>query len=160
MEKQELSIARPSLLRAWWPALVWVGIIAIESTDLLSSEHTGSLLYKLITKLFRARQSCLFPAVPLLPAQDRARGCVRPVESLIAARLANDSRSGKGVAGTYRNARMAGNCFVASMDEWHQSFIPSRTGTWHDVVLDSTAGAVFLFIANLWLRRGRVNQPA
>jgi VanZ family protein len=39
------------------------------------------------------------------------------------------------------------------MDEWHQSFIPSRTGTWRDAVLDSMAGLVFLLAAYFWLRR-------
>jgi VanZ family protein len=39
------------------------------------------------------------------------------------------------------------------MDEWHQSFIPSRTGTWRDAVLDSLAGLVFLLVAYFWLRR-------
>jgi len=28
---------------------------------------------------------------------------------------------------------------VAMLDEWHQTFLPSRTGTFHDVLLDSTA---------------------
>jgi len=46
-----------------------------------------------------------------------------------------------------------GTAFVASMDEWHQSFIPSRTGTVKDVILDSIAGFVFLLIAYFWLRR-------
>ena len=46
-----------------------------------------------------------------------------------------------------------GTAFVASMDEWHQTFIPSRTGTVHDVILDSIAGLGFLLIAYLWLRR-------
>jgi VanZ family protein len=39
------------------------------------------------------------------------------------------------------------------MDEWHQSYIPSRTGTWKDAVLDSVAGFVFLLIAYFRLRR-------
>jgi VanZ family protein len=46
-----------------------------------------------------------------------------------------------------------GTAFVASMDEWHQSYIPSRTGTWRDAVLDSVAGMVFLLVAYFWLRR-------
>jgi VanZ family protein len=32
--------------------------------------------------------------------------------------------------------------FVASIDEIHQTFIPSRTGTWHDVLLDAAGAAV------------------
>ena len=47
----------------------------------------------------------------------------------------------------------AGTAFVASMDEWHQSFIPSRTGTPRDVLLDSAAGLFFLLIAHIWQRR-------
>ena len=33
-----------------------------------------------------------------------------------------------------------GTAVVASLDEWHQSFIPSRTGTYKDVILDTSAG--------------------
>jgi VanZ family protein len=40
-----------------------------------------------------------------------------------------------------------GVVFVACMDEWHQSYIPSRTGTWRDAVLDSVAGLVALSFA-------------
>jgi VanZ family protein len=46
-----------------------------------------------------------------------------------------------------------GTLSVAALDEWHQSFIPSRTGTVWDVVLDSIAGVAFLLAAYLWLRR-------
>jgi VanZ family protein len=31
---------------------------------------------------------------------------------------------------------------VATLDEWHQSFLPSRTGTFRDVILDSSAAVV------------------
>jgi VanZ family protein len=31
---------------------------------------------------------------------------------------------------------------VASLDEWHQSYIPSRTGTYKDVLLDSSAALI------------------
>lgn len=55
----------------------------------------------------------------------------------------------------WRTALLAwvGTAFVASMDEWHQSFIPSRMGSPRDVVLDSAAGLVFLLIAYIWRRR-------
>src|SRR5271165_5477487 len=44
---------------------------------------------------------------------------------------------------------------VATLDEWHQSFLPSRTGRWQDVVLDSSAALsvqVLIWIV-LWLRQ-------
>src|SRR5271167_4701816 len=47
-----ITRSRPNLLRAWWPAAVWVGLIAIESTDSFSAQNTGSMLYALLTYLF------------------------------------------------------------------------------------------------------------
>jgi VanZ family protein len=44
------------------------------------------------------------------------------------------------------------------MDEWHQSYIPSRTGTWRDAVLDSVAGLLFLLVAYFWLRRSEETE--
>jgi VanZ family protein len=55
-----------------------------------------------------------------------------------------------------------GTLSVAALDEWHQTFIPSRTGTVRDVGLDSVAGVAFLVIAYWWLRRSNKassNQP-
>jgi len=51
-----------------------------------------------------------------------------------------------------------GTAFVASMDEWHQSYIPSRTGTWRDAVLDSVAGLIFLLAAYFWLRHSDTSR--
>jgi len=48
----DLTASRPHLLRAWWPAFVWTGLISFESTDFFSSQNTGSLLYLLLTRLF------------------------------------------------------------------------------------------------------------
>jgi VanZ family protein len=45
-----------------------------------------------------------------------------------------------------------GTAFVASLDEWHQSFIPSRTGRWQDVVLDTCAGIAAQLLILLWLK--------
>jgi len=46
-----------------------------------------------------------------------------------------------------------GTALVASLDEWHQSYIPSRTGKWQDVVLDTCAGVaaqIILFFGRSW----------
>ena len=47
-----------------------------------------------------------------------------------------------------------GTALVASLDEWHQSFLPSRTGRWQDVVLDTCAGiAAQVIIYFAWRAR-------
>ena len=37
----------------------------------------------------------------------------------------------------------------AALDEFHQTFVPTRTGCWQDVVIDSTGAALGLVL--LWL---------
>src|ERR1039458_10064883 len=51
-DETDLTASRPNLLRAWWPAAVWVGLIAFESTDFFSAQNTGGMLYGLLTHLF------------------------------------------------------------------------------------------------------------
>ncbi|MGA9526901.1 MAG: VanZ family protein [Terriglobales bacterium] len=150
-----MSPARPTIspLRAWWPAAVWIGLISIESTDMFSSQNTGSLLYSLLTRLFGEIN---FAAFLVFHFYLRKTGHVIGY-GILALLLLRGWRATLGSAREwlFRTSLLAwiGTAFVASMDEWHQSFIPSRTGTIHDVVLDSVAGFIFLSGANLWLRR-------
>ena len=54
---------------------------------------------------------------------------------------------------------------TASLDEIHQSFMPSRTGRWQDVVLDTCGAAVlqiiiyFFSLSELNRRREHLGQP-
>ena len=51
------------------------------------------------------------------------------------------------------------SALVASLDEWHQTFIPSRTGLFSDVVLDSCAALtaqVLIFLFLNWKPRGMI----
>jgi VanZ family protein len=50
------------------------------------------------------------------------------------------------------------------LDEWHQSLLPSRTGTFRDVILDSTAGLVgqivlFAILQVPWFRKEKSVLP-
>jgi VanZ family protein len=38
----------------------------------------------------------------------------------------------------------------AATDEWHQSFVPSRTADLGDVLIDSTGAAIGLMLVFLW----------
>jgi VanZ family protein len=52
----------------------------------------------------------------------------------------------------------AGTGAVAGLDEWHQSFLPSRTGTIRDVLLDSAAALATQFLLFLVLRGWSRNE--
>src|SRR5438094_1525178 len=42
---------------------------------------------------------------------------------------------------------------VACLDEWHQTYLPKRTGNLHDILLDSTAALVAQVALFVFLRR-------
>ena len=148
-----MTASRPNLLRAWWPAVVWTGLIAFESTGLLSSQNTGSMLYALLTRLFGQIN---FYEFLVFHHYLRKAGHVVGY-GMLSVLLLRGWRAtlDRDHAQLGRTALLSwlGTVFVAAMDEWHQSYIPSRTGTWRDVVLDSVAGVVFLLVAYFWLRR-------
>jgi VanZ family protein len=155
-----LPTPRPNLLRAWWPALVWIGLITIESTDFFSSQNTGSLLYSLLTRLFGEINLHNF-----LIAHHYLRKAGHVLGyGLLCLLLLRGWRATLGDSHVWscRAALLAwlGTGFVASADEWHQSFIPSRMGSPRDVLLDSAAGLVFLLMAYVWMRRSiTAEQP-
>ncbi len=149
----DLTASRPNLVRAWWPAIVWIGLITFESTDFCSSENTGSMLYTLLTRLFG--QINLYDFL-IFHHYLRKTGHVVGY-GMLSLLLLRGWRAtlGRDDAWLLRTALLSwvGTAFVAAMDEWHQSFIPSRTGTVWDVALDSVAGLAFLLVAHFWLRR-------
>jgi VanZ family protein len=159
-EEPNLTAAsRPNLLRAWLPAAVWVVLIAFESTDFFSSAHTGSWLYALAIRLFGHVNPHQFN---IFHHYLRKTGHVIGY-GVLGLLLLRGWRAtfGHSHALLWRTSLLSwlGTAFVASMDEWHQSFIPSRTGTWRDALLDSVAGLAFLSAAYLWLRRAPEVEP-
>ena len=148
-----MTASRPNLVRTWWPAIVWIGLITFESTGFFSSQNTGSLLYALLTRLFG---QISFYKFLVFHHYLRKTGHVVGY-GMLSALLLRGWRAtlDQDHAQLGRTALLSwlGTVFVATMDEWHQRFIPSRTGTWRDVVLDSVAGIVFLLVAYFWLRR-------
>ena len=47
---------------------------------------------------------------------------------------------------------LLGTALVASSDEFHQSFLPNRTGVPSDVLLDCCGAVVLLLLAYLFIR--------
>jgi len=145
-------VSRPNLVRAWWPAVVWIGLIAFESTDFFSSRNTGPALYAILTRLFGQVD---FYRFLVFHHYLRKTGHVVGY-GMLSLLLLRGWRATLGRVPTLLLCTTLlswlGTVFVAAMDEWHQSYIPSRTGTWRDVVLDSVAGFGFVMVAYFWLR--------
>lgn len=140
------------LLKAWIAAILWLILIAIESTTWLSAHHTGRILYPVLHFLFGLdwehferwhffirKGGHVFGYGMLSILFFRAWRETLPVFADVKWTL---RWSGIAVLGT---------ALVASLDEWHQSFLPSRTGTLQDVVLDTCAGIGAQILIVLWI---------
>jgi VanZ family protein len=149
-----LNSDRDNLIKAWIAAILWLIVIAIESTALLSSHNTSRILFPLLHYLFGMD----WVRFEYWHFYIRKGGHVvgYGILSVLLFRAWRATLpSMLDVKWTMRWASIAilGTAFVASLDEWHQSFIPSRTGRWQDVVLDTTAGIAAQILIFLWCRR-------
>ena len=153
-----MNSIRRELLKAWIAAVLWLIVIAIESTALLSAGNTSRILYPVLHFLFGLD----WVRFEVWHFYIRKGGHVvgYAILSILAFRAWRETFPARGnPLWTVRWASMAVlmTIFVASLDEWHQSFIPSRTGRWEDVVLDTCAGIAaqgILFVWLAWEMRG------
>lgn len=150
-----MNSERKHLLKAWIAAILWLVVIAIESTTYLSSHNTSRILYPIFHFLFGMDWvrfeywhfymrkgghvvGYAILSILLFRAWKATWPCGRETHWIL----------------RWSAIALLGTAIVASLDEWHQSFIPSRTGRWQDVVLDTCAGLaaqIALFIARGWL---------
>jgi VanZ family protein len=153
-----LNNDRHHLLKTWIAAVLWLIVIAIESTAMLSAHNTSRILYPILHFLFGMDLAHFEVWHFFIRKGGHVVGyailCILLFRAWRATLPAiNNARW------TFRWASIAilGTAIVASLDEWHQSFIPSRTGRWQDVVLDTCAGIaaqILLFCMNLSKRAG------
>jgi len=163
------------LAKNWWASLVWLGVIRLESTDAASSDNTLGLLHSILAFLHLSGWAWQVNFVLRKTGHFMGYG-ILAVLVFFALRNTNRDRLAALLP------RRWGTCWrdlwrmdwvwlgmgvaviTASLDEIHQSFLPSRTGRWQDVVLD-TCGAVvlqvILYFFSLWMlnrRRKRLAQ--
>ena len=147
-----MSSDRHQVLKAWIAAILWLIVIAIESTKWLSAHHTGRILYPLLHFLFGVSRA----RFELWHFYIRKGGHVfgYGLLSILLFRAWRETLpivSSSKWAARWASLAVLGTALVASLDEWHQSFIPSRTGTPRDVLLDTCAGFAAQILVFLWM---------
>jgi VanZ family protein len=136
-----------------------MGLIAIESTAMLSSANTSRILYPIFHFLFGVSPERF--AVWHFYMRKTGHFVGYFTLSFL---LFGSWRATLPEAGISRWALRWGwiawlmTAFVATLDEWHQTFIPSRTGSVRDVLLDSTAALTAQIVLFIFLRT-RSNHP-
>lgn len=156
MEKAQASGDEPNWRVRLWrygPLAAWVGLIFFASTGNLSGENTSLIVRPLLL--------WLFPGITepeLLRAHLLIRKAAHFAEYAALALLA--ARAFLTSSRTLLRRRWAVAAFLlvvacALLDEYHQSFVPSRGGSAYDSLIDAAGGASALALLSLWRSRRR-----
>ncbi len=140
-------------LSYWLPPLVWAIVILALSGDLASARHSGTIVYWILSRL-----TFLIPEqIDLVHFLIRktAHVVVYGVQYFFWFRAFQESRGA-----SRRKSCLAslGLCLLlALVDEAHQSFVKSRTGSLMDVSLDMGGASIAALITLAFRRRRRLN---
>ncbi|MGB8031081.1 MAG: VanZ family protein [Terracidiphilus sp.] len=144
---------------AWWPVAVGIAVIAMESTKYFGADLTSHPLRVLFEALFGPVSNASWDSIHhSIRKSGHFLGYGALGLTWLRAWWMTLSRNrflfNAGLA-------LAGTALVASWDEWHQTFLPNRTGTPWDVVLDC-CGALFMqwvtFMVLRWRWPGLLDQ--
>jgi VanZ family protein len=144
-------------LTRWWPALVWAALISAFSTHLFTAENTGRIIIPALHWAFPH-----MALVRLYEIHHLIRKCAHFTEYFILSLLVL-----RGIRGQRRETHLRWALLTilivagyASLDEFHQVFVPGRTPAVTDVLLDTTGGiaaqiVVALFAMGVGVRERR-----
>lgn len=145
-------------VRVWFPVAVGIAMILVESTEMLGADHTSGPLRRFYEFLFGhvswqrwdiihhyIRKSGHFVGYGLIGlAWLRAWWLTLPKSQF------------------FPDAMLAllGTALIATCDEWHQSFLPNRTSSPWDVVLDCSGAIVLQLLVYVFMRSFRPKRLA
>jgi VanZ family protein len=151
-----MSNSRRSLkywISAWLPVALGIGVILLESTEMLGAEHTSRPLRIVFEAIFGHVPDARWAVL---------HGVIRKSGHFL----------GYGIIGlawlrawwmTLPHSRfrhdallaLLGTALVASGDEFHQTFLPNRTGSPWDVLLDCAGAITLQFVVYVFMRTFR-----
>jgi VanZ family protein len=148
-------------LSAWLPVAVGIGVIALESTKWFGADHTSHPLRWLWEHLFGPVANARWAVIHHLI---RKCGHFFGYGLIGLAWLRAWWMSLPGLS-FLKDAFLAllGTALIASLDELHQSYLPNRTGTPWDVLLDCCGAIALQLAVYLYLRLFRakiLTRPA
>jgi VanZ family protein len=132
-------------LKNWLPVLIWLGVIFLGSTDLMSAEHTS----RFIVPFLRWLKPEISPET-LASIHFIFRKCAHVSEYAVLALLL--LRAAILMTNLKRSIPILyvsvwGAClFVAATDEFHQTFVASRGASVRDIMIDSGGAILGLLI--------------
>lgn len=159
MMRQSLSLdderARPSIARRVWrygPLLLWLAFISFASTREFSAANTSQIVRPVLLWLFPNISEAQLATVHFL-----TRKAAHFSEYAVLAFLARRAFITSTQAFIQRNWFQVALLLIviyALLDEFHQSFVPSRTASIYDSAIDVAGGLTVLLICK-WFGTNR-----
>jgi len=131
-------------LRPWLPAIVWAGVIWVLSTQEFSSAATSRFIRPLLEWFFPQASAETLETLHYA-IRKAAHFAEYFVFSLLVLRGIRSERAGWKL--TWALATVAIAASYAALDEVHQAFVPERTGSPWDSLLDSSGAVVAQLLA-------------
>ena len=136
-------------LKYWLPLLIWVGVIFLGSTDLMSAEHTSRFIVPFLRRLKPDISAETLASIHFILRKCSHVGEYAVLGLLLlraATLMTNFKRS---IPILY--VSVLGVClFVAATDEFHQTFVVSRGASVRDIMIDSGGVILGLLIASIF----------
>jgi VanZ family protein len=145
-------------LRYWLPVVIWLTMIFIGSTELMSAEYTSRIIGPILRWIHPGISLARIEQVQFVIRKTAHVSEYAALSLLIFRALVNTTRQAR-FAGVGLITLLISGAFAAS-DEFHQSFVPSRTSSVRDVMID-IIGAIFgMTIYWSFVRKRRVPAKA
>jgi VanZ family protein len=141
-----------SFLKYWLPLLIWLGVIFVGSTSAMSTEHTSRSIVPFLLWLKPGMSPRAIWIILVV-----ARKCAHVMEYTVLALLLWRALRSVPTLCTKTLvvflAVLLGCALFAATDEFHQTFIKSRTPSVRDVLLDVAGALLGLLIGASFARR-------
>ncbi len=149
-----MNPAQKQILKTWIAAALWLGLIVGESTSIASAENTSRILYPLFHFLLGMGPLRFLVVHFYIRKTGHFAGYFMLSWLLFRSWRATLPFVGaNGWSMQWARISFLMTALVASLDEWHQTYLASRTGSFHDVILDSSGALtaqVVIYLVQLW----------
>ena len=135
----------------WWPVVASTAVIVLESTEYFGANHTSGPLRWIFQHIFGPVSDAQWAIIHHL-IRKSGHFIGYGVVGLTWLRAWRRSSPGAQIL-VQAGLAMLGTALVACWDEWHQSFLPNRTSSPWDVLLDCCGALAMISVALIAARK-------
>ena len=137
------------------PLILWLGFITYASSDGFSASNTSRIIAPIVLWLFPNTSAETMTIIHLI-IRKIAHFTEYGILGYLAVRAFRTS-PGLGISRNWVLLSLSLVVVYALIDEFHQSFVPSRTASIYDSFIDMTGGLTVILLLRLWYRE---RQPS